>query len=1474
MFSRERGGSVPQQSPPSASEGGRVASDKVKVTAASSSSSSEAAAAGISRVDICYETGAVRDLNAMNENIRSLLEVDFPAYGITRPSSLVSLSLHSNRVSSLEGFSSLTALTALNLSSNELDGAAIRSCAPHLGGLSSLESLDLSCNRIDALLGLPYLPRLRRLLVPYNRLGALDGVQALASSLTYLDARENRIAGPTGTHAPQLAALGRLKNLVLASRGGRGRGGGWHSNPVCACRDYRRDIFAAARSLETLDGDAADGGGRESTTAAAGLGAGASASAEADATAVRARPSSGVGGAADWARNKRSAASRGPAHYVQQAEKTTAEAAAAAVAPEELLPRFEALADRFRRRHSRGNEERGPTLRVISDNSGRDAAGGGRGHAREKDDDDDDYDDMSSSMSSSIGDGGSSSSLRDGGAWSEEDGGGGKREGREGCGDGSGVFDRSGGGAAARKHHHHHEETAARAVTVTRRRGKRSGTTGDAKSPVKSVDGDAAAEENGLLSRLRSVAQEARLEVMDSRLQDLHVNADAARRAAAAAEAAAASRRGNLNPSRTPGGFKPGSHSRSNPWVQQRAAQPRAAEGKTVPRRRSILGTGSTTRVRGGSTAAVGDHPVRRTNAFEGVTTGVPSGDTRNGDYSIGAGLVPTVTAAAGPRPAVYFEEAPAPAASCPCCSRVQDASELMTLAAAEGEAETAATARGKRVLLLGESVRVGVSTLEVVAPKHVSHTSMQATRGPGATGNFRSTRRRLSARKKAAAGPGPGARGGGGGGAGGTAVISVGRAVAAAAVVGATAAAMSGFDNRRLAVRFLRWARNSDRAKAAAAAQAAQAALTATGEEAQRERQAWESLQATLEGSAAAREREAREAAEEAGRTELRSAAAARRSAEDAAAALTLQLAQAESETAAAMLGQQQAQAEIARVRAEAEASAAAGEAGAKAAAERLEEQLRAKARAESETEEECRRVRALLREAESRCRGLQDQVEESRARERRSSADAEDARRRAAVDADKKLAAAVDSERERMSALTRKLEAAQDAARAAAKAARVAAEGEAEGRRVATELAELARQQKAALQHARGEIGAARGERIAAQEAAELTKAEAARKDAEIKELGAALEAREAELGAERQARRRHQKEFQAAEARAEALTEEKEDAEAKAAAAAVAQGDLRAALMVKDKVLEDREKLAKELRLREGDALAEAQGWRDRLEAQQAEADHQLDAAREEVSELQAQVVALSGVEDQLREVFEELRRYRKRHEAEQDGNGDGDGQHREQGGVSSSSRGPRRGQGGPEGDYCATELTAVAAVTAAARAVEEELREQLEAKDEALRYVENELLGMKSLFEKKEACLRQALSEERDKLTREATLLRQRLELAEAGRTAAEEATREQAMAADTLRSDLQSGERRSKELEDTLRALLLKHTSQMAAAEATSQKLSKMAALFQQLQDQDGGSRTAVAFDRIAPSHGEDLSSSRNSGSGAASSTRG
>lgn len=60
------------------------------------------------------------------------------------------------------------------------------------------------------------------------------------------------------------------------------------------------------------------------------------------------------------------------------------------------------------------------------------------------------------------------------------------------------------------------------------------------------------------------------------------------------------------------------------------------------------------------------------------------------------------------------------------------------------------------------------------------------------------------------------------------------------------------------------RWARDTVHAKSAEVAAAAERNIAAAREEAEREREAWESLRKTLEGSAAAREREAGEAAEE----------------------------------------------------------------------------------------------------------------------------------------------------------------------------------------------------------------------------------------------------------------------------------------------------------------------------------------------------------------------------------------------------------------------------------------------------------------------------------------------------------------------------------------------------------------------------------------------------------------------------------
>ncbi|CAM9480031.1 unnamed protein product, partial [Choristocarpus tenellus] len=186
-------------------------------------------------------------LNLMHEGISSLSLVDFRARGAD-PSTLLSLSLHSNRVSSTEGLAHLTTLKSLNLSSNELDGTAIRLCAPHLGVLTFLETLDLSCNRINSLLGLPCLPHLQRLLLPYNRLSSLDGVQSLASSLVFLDVRDNHLNAPVETHAPHLAALGNVTELLMMSpRGGQ-------ANPLCFSGTYRGGIFASMRSLVKLDG--------------------------------------------------------------------------------------------------------------------------------------------------------------------------------------------------------------------------------------------------------------------------------------------------------------------------------------------------------------------------------------------------------------------------------------------------------------------------------------------------------------------------------------------------------------------------------------------------------------------------------------------------------------------------------------------------------------------------------------------------------------------------------------------------------------------------------------------------------------------------------------------------------------------------------------------------------------------------------------------------------------------------------------------------------------------------------------------------------------------------------------------------------------------------------------------------------------------------------------------------------------------
>lgn len=183
----------------------------------------------------------------------------------------------------------------------------------------------------------------------------------------------------------------------------------------------------------------------------------------------------------------------------------------ATAAPEEVpvMPRFDALAGRFRsrRRWQRPGAGEEPAL-----------PGSGRPRPRREDGGDGEGSSGVPSSRSAWDD----SSLSDG-DWS---GGGG--------GDSSGSESQAGFGVDRSALTRIPPEETTAGSSMSGRREEKGG--GEGESGGGGFDalveepggGDAltedAAEEHGLLSRLRSVAQEARLEVMDSRLQDLHVS--------------------------------------------------------------------------------------------------------------------------------------------------------------------------------------------------------------------------------------------------------------------------------------------------------------------------------------------------------------------------------------------------------------------------------------------------------------------------------------------------------------------------------------------------------------------------------------------------------------------------------------------------------------------------------------------------------------------------------------------------------------------------------------------------------------------------------------------------------------------------------------------------------------------------------------------------------------------------------------
>ena len=117
---------------------------------------------------------------------------------------LKSLCLRSNLIRSMEGISTLTNLTNLEVYDNKIE--RIQS----LGRLVNLTNLDLSYNEIRTLENLDSLVRLKTLYCARNKLKTIDGLSAL-TSLTRLDLGSNRIR-EIGTG---LATLTLLKELWL-----------------------------------------------------------------------------------------------------------------------------------------------------------------------------------------------------------------------------------------------------------------------------------------------------------------------------------------------------------------------------------------------------------------------------------------------------------------------------------------------------------------------------------------------------------------------------------------------------------------------------------------------------------------------------------------------------------------------------------------------------------------------------------------------------------------------------------------------------------------------------------------------------------------------------------------------------------------------------------------------------------------------------------------------------------------------------------------------------------------------------------------------------------------------------------------------------------------------------------------------------------------------------------------------------------
>ena len=150
------------------------------------------------------------------------------------------INLHCNRLSNLKGLPKLSNLRSMNLSSNEFRTSDL----PELSFLPCLVNLDLGGNALESLVALPFLPSLKDVSFAFNAITSLNGIENLPN-LNNLDLRGNRISHPSDVLS--LRYLQSILNITMADKNNR------NSNPLCNNHRAMIAIFDLCPTLIQLD---------------------------------------------------------------------------------------------------------------------------------------------------------------------------------------------------------------------------------------------------------------------------------------------------------------------------------------------------------------------------------------------------------------------------------------------------------------------------------------------------------------------------------------------------------------------------------------------------------------------------------------------------------------------------------------------------------------------------------------------------------------------------------------------------------------------------------------------------------------------------------------------------------------------------------------------------------------------------------------------------------------------------------------------------------------------------------------------------------------------------------------------------------------------------------------------------------------------------------------------------------------------